>query len=176
MTAKHGVVGKGHVVADIAIVPDMGADHKKAAIADARYSAAVFGAGIHGDAFAQLAARADDEPRRAAAIMHRLRRRAERRERINDGAFADRRNAGDMNMGDEADAGFELDLRTDDAIRPDLHALVNARAVGDARGRIDRHLVLGQIAPTSASAISTPPTFASARYHHMLRRCAILST
>ena len=127
--------------------------------------------------FAQFAACADDELGRPAAIMHRLRRRAERRERIDHGAFADRRYAGDVDVGDEAHAVLKLDLRPDQAIRPDLHALANTRAIGDARGRIDRHLVLGQImAPTSASAMSTPPTLASARYHHMLRRWAILST
>ena len=106
-------------------------------------AAAVFGAGIHGDALAQFAARADDQPGRPAAIMHRLRRRAERRERIDHGAVADRRCAGDVDMGDQAHAACKLDLRPDQAIRPDLHALANARAVGDARGRIDRHLVLG---------------------------------
>ena len=67
MTAEHGVVGEGHVVADLAIVSDMGADHEEAALADAGHAAAVFGPGIHGDAFAQLAARADQRaasPRR----------------------------------------------------------------------------------------------------------------
>ena len=72
-------------------VSDMGADHKRAAFADAGHSAAIFGSRIHGNALAQLAARSDDELCRAAAIMDRLRRRAERGERINDGAFADRR-------------------------------------------------------------------------------------
>ena len=50
MAAKHDVVGEGHVVADMAIMPDMGTDHEKAALADAGDAAAVFGAGIHGDA------------------------------------------------------------------------------------------------------------------------------
>ena len=77
---------------------------------------------------------------------------------------------------DQPHAVPKLDLRPDQAIRPDLHALANARAIGDARGRIDRHLASVIMAPTSASAISTSPTLASARYHHMLRRCAILST
>src|SRR5271156_2843574 len=48
-----------------------------------------------------------------------------------------------MNMGDEANAAFQFDLRTDHAVRPDLDALADTRAIGDARGRIDRHLFLG---------------------------------
>ena len=84
VTAEHHVVGKRHVVADVAIMPDMGSDHEEAAIADAGHAAAVLGPGIHGDALAQLAARPDHQPRRAAAIVHRLRRRAQRGERIDD--------------------------------------------------------------------------------------------
>ena len=78
-----------------------------------------------------------------AAIVNRLRRRAERGKRINDGAFADRRHAGDVDVGDETHAGFELDLRPDQAIRTDLNAVADARAIGDARGRINCHLGLG---------------------------------
>ena len=48
------------------------------------------GAGVHGDVFADLAFGADDQPRRLAAIGHRLRRRAERGERIDDRPRADR--------------------------------------------------------------------------------------
>ena len=50
VAAEHHVVGERHVVADLAIVADMGADHEEAALADARDAAAVFGAGVHGDA------------------------------------------------------------------------------------------------------------------------------
>ena len=94
MTADHRIVGEGYIVADIAVVSDMGTDHEKAAVADACYAAAFLGAGIHGDAFAQLAAGADDEAGRTAAIVHRLRRRAERREGIDDGVLAECGNAG----------------------------------------------------------------------------------
>ena len=69
--------------------------------------------------------------------MHRLRRRSERGERIDDGAFADRGDAGDVDMGDEAHAAPELDIGPDEAIGPDLDALAQARAVSHARGRID---------------------------------------
>ena len=58
-------------------------------------------------------------------------------------AFADRGDAGDMDVRDQTYAAFDLDLRPDDAIRPDLDAVTYARAVGNARSRIDHHLALG---------------------------------
>src|SRR4029077_6046958 len=117
---EHHIVRQVHVVADLAIVADVSADHDEAAVADPRDATAVFGADVHGDALAQLAARADDQFGRAAAIMHRLRRRAERGERIDHGALADRGDAGDVDVADKTHAVFELDLRPDQAIRPDL--------------------------------------------------------
>ena len=45
-------------------------------------------------------------------------------------------------MRNEANAVTEFDLRPDHAIGPDLHALAYARAVSNARARIDRHLFL----------------------------------
>ena len=71
---------------------------KKAAVADFGHAAAVLGAGIHGDIFADVAVGADHEPGRPAAIVHRLRRRAERGKRMDDGARADRGMAGEIDM------------------------------------------------------------------------------
>ena len=51
--------------------------------------------------------------------------------------------AGDVDVGEQAHAAPQLDLRPDNAIGSDLDELANARAIGDARGRIDRHLALG---------------------------------
>src|SRR5262245_37805820 len=98
VTAKHGVIGHDHVVADVTIMADMGADHEEAAVADAREPAAVLGPEVHGDVFADVAVGADLEPRRSAAIADRLRRCAERRERIDLGARSDAGVAGHMHM------------------------------------------------------------------------------
>ncbi len=57
VAAEHDVIGQRDIVADLAIVPDMRADHERAAVADAGDAAAVFGAGIHGHALAQFASR-----------------------------------------------------------------------------------------------------------------------
>ncbi len=50
MAAQHGIVGQRDVVADLAIVADMRADHEHAFVADRGEAAIVLGAGIHGDA------------------------------------------------------------------------------------------------------------------------------
>ena len=86
-------------------------------------AAAVLGAGVHGDVFANVAVGADHEPRRPAAIAERLRRRTERGERMDDGARADRRVAGDVDMGDQPTAVAEHDMRADGAIRTDADVL-----------------------------------------------------
>src|SRR6478672_6923196 len=118
--AEHCIVRKGDVIANVAIMRDVGTDHEEAAFADPCNPAAGFGADIHGNAFAYLAACADNELGRLAAIVDRLWRRAERRKRIDDGLFADRRCAGDVNLPDEAHALFQLDVGTDYTIRADF--------------------------------------------------------
>ena len=147
----------------------MRADHEEALVADLGDAAVVLGADVHGDAFADVAIGADDESRRAAAISHRLRRRAERGERIDHGARADRGVAGDMDMRDEPAAVAERDMGADDAIRTDRHVVSDRRPAFDPRRGIDHaraHASLS-MAPTSASATIWPATLASPRYHHM---------
>src|SRR5580692_4146952 len=142
VTAEHGVVRKGDVIANVAIMRDMGTDHKDATFADPRNPAAGFGADIHRNAFAYLAACADNELGRLAAIVDGLWRSAERRKRIDDGPFADRRYAaGDVNLPDEAHAVFQLNVGTDYTIRADLDAIPDARTVDDARRCINRHVL-----------------------------------
>jgi hypothetical protein len=113
VTAEHCVVRKSDVIANIAVMPDVGTDHKEATFADPCDPSAGFSAYIHGNAFAYLAVCADSKSGRLAAIVNRLRRRAERGEWINDGPLADRRCAGDVNLPDEADAIFQLNVGTD---------------------------------------------------------------
>jgi hypothetical protein len=76
--------------------------------------------------------------------MDRLWRRAERRKRMDDGRFADSRRAGDVNLPGQAHTVLQLDVGTDYTIRSDLDAVTDARTVGDARRRINRHLLLDQ--------------------------------
>ena len=101
-----------------------------------------------------------DKPRRPAAILHRLRRRAERGERINDRARADRGMTGDMHMRDEPAAVADLDMRADRRNRArSIDVCADHRARVDPGGRIDcRHRITphATMAPTSASATDLP--------------------
>ena len=119
VAGQQDVVGEHDIVADFAIVSDMRADHQKAAVADLGDAAAILGAGVHGDVFADIAVGADHEPRRPAAIVHRLRRRAERGERADDGARADRGMAGEIDVRQQPAAVADRHMRADGAIRTD---------------------------------------------------------
>src|SRR6267142_1833527 len=120
---------ENHVIADLAIVPDMAAIHEVAALADAGDTAAGNGAGVHGDGFADGAARADLEPGQFAAIAQALRRRAERDERIDDAAVADRGLRGDVHMRDQLAVGADNDVGPDDAIGADRGPLADHSAI-----------------------------------------------
>src|SRR5581483_591066 len=145
VTAQRYIIRKRNPVTDATIMPDMASDHEKAALPYTGHPAAVFRSGIHRGAFADVATRSDNQPRRPPAVMNGLRRRTERGEGIDDGGFADGRDAADVNVGDEPHAVAKLDIRPDDAIRPDFDAIADACPLGHARGWIDRHLFLDQI-------------------------------
>ena len=143
-----------------------------------RHAAVVLGAGIHGDVFADIAIGADHEPGRTAAIVHRLRRRAERGEGMDDGARADRGVAGEVDVRDAAGSRRRSStLRADHAIGADRNVacrsppLASIRAVGSIMARAHASAIM---APTSASATIWPATLASPRYHHMICAGAIL--
>src|SRR5262249_11169915 len=132
--------------------------------------------GVHRDAFANIAISADDKSRRTAAIFHRLRRRAERRERIDDRAWSNGGVAGDTDVSDKSTTVTDCHMRTDDTIRPDRNIISDHGSGLDPPRGIDHERAHASvnIAPTSASATSSPATFASPRYHHMFFRRVIL--
>src|SRR5262249_55729387 len=172
--AQHRVVGKSHVVADVAVVADMGARHEEAARADLGQPAAILGADIEGDALADVAVGADHQPGRPAAVTHRLRRRPERGKRCDDGARTDRGVAADVHVRDQAATFADRHMRPDHAIGPDGRVGRDlGRRVDHGRRMNARHDYPSEImAPTSASATSWPATLASPRNHHIRRRCA----
>src|SRR5437588_11803749 len=172
VAADHRIVGEDHVIADMTIMPDMRTDHHETVVADRGDAAAVLGPGVDGNILADLAARADRQPRRSAAVVYRLRCRAERSERIDRRAWPDRSVAGDVHMRGELAPMADGDVRAYHAIRTDLDIGFDHRAWRYPGGGIDREHSQASIsmAPTSASATSSPATLASPRYHHMVLR------
>ena len=146
VTAEHGVVRKGDVIANVAIMCDM-----EPTIKTQRSPTRVIPPPGLVPIFmvtpSRTSQRAPMELGRLAAIVDRLWRRTERRKRIDGCPFADRRYARDVNLPDEAHAVFQLNVGTDDTIRADLDAVPNARTVGDARRCINRHVLTD---PTAA--------------------------
>src|SRR5215470_7815840 len=112
-------------------------------IADHRL-AATRGSDVHGDGFTQHTVGADAQPSRLALVVHRLRRTAERGERIDHGPRSNRRMPLDMNVRDEPTALADDDVRTDHAIGPDGDILAD-RARFDLRGRVYRCHASGPI-------------------------------
>src|SRR4029453_8521954 len=113
------------------------------------------------DMLADIAVGADLESRRSAAILYRLRRRAERSEWIDLGAWADCGVAASRQMGEEGAVPADGDVRTDHAIGADGDLRPDRRTIGDAGGWIDcdrpgrrSHWAhpATTMAPTSASA------------------------
>src|SRR4051794_30980126 len=133
MAAQCGRGREDHVVTDLAIVADMAAVHEVAAFAHPRHAAARDRARIHGDGFADGAARADLESGEFAAIAQRLRRGAERNERINRAAVADGGLRRDVDMPDQPAIGADHDVWPDDAVRTDRGALADHGAIFNPR-------------------------------------------
>src|SRR5665213_226940 len=126
------------VIADVAVVTDMTAIHEVPSIADARNAAAGDRAGIHRHLLADGAALPDLEPGQFAAPAQRLRRSAQRDERVNGAAVANRGLCRDMHMRDQPAVGADDNIRSDHAIGADESALADHRTVFDPRGGIDR--------------------------------------
>src|SRR5258708_17210162 len=91
VATERGRGRKDHVIADLAVMTDMAAVHEISAIADAGNTASTDGAGVHGHLLPDGAALADLKPGEFAAITQRLRRRADRNQRLDRPTCAGRR-------------------------------------------------------------------------------------
>ena len=116
VSAQYGIVRKCNIIAHRAVVADVRTDHEKATIANLRHTIRVLGADVHRDTFPNFAMGADCEACRPATILDRLRWSSKGRKRINDRARADRRMARDVNMGNQATAFTDRDVRAYNAI------------------------------------------------------------
>src|SRR5260221_7553984 len=104
VAGERRVVDHDDIVADLAVMRDMGADHEQAAVADPRHHAAARRAGIHRHVLADDVVAADDERGFLAVVFEILRLVADRREGEDPGIGADRRSAGDNALGSQLDA------------------------------------------------------------------------
>ena len=86
MSGQGRVVGHDHMVGDLAVMRDMGADHKQAVVADPGNHAAAGRPGVHCHVFADDVAAADDERGFFAAVFEVLRLLPDRGEREYPGA------------------------------------------------------------------------------------------
>src|SRR6516165_1336675 len=116
---------------------DMAAIHEIAALSHTGDAAAGDRSGIHGHLLADRAAGADLELCQLAPIAEGLRRRAQRRERIDRAAVADRGLRGDMDLRNQLAVVSDRDVGANNAIRPYHRVLADHGAILDARGGID---------------------------------------
>ena len=155
---EDGVVCKGDVVSDPAIVAHVRSDHQETTIADRGDAAAVFGACVDRHGFTDLALRSNDEAGGRAAVLHRLRCRPERSERINDRAGSDAGMASEMNVSYQACPGSEGDVRSDDAIRTDRAVRANGSFGMNNGGWVDLRSFHDSFASTSMNVTSASLT------------------
>ena len=174
VTAEHRAVGERDVVADVAVMTDMRIGHQEAAIADRGDAAVVLGAGADRHAFADLAVPADRQPRGAAAVSGRLRRacRARRTDRsrcCSPIAVTPARLTCDNSRTPACNSTRGPIVQNGPTSTSSAKLAPSAtRDEGSIRGNVQPSTAI--MAPSSASATTSPPTLASPRNHHMFLR------
>ena len=146
VTAQDRVVGDDDPVVDHAIVGDMHVDHQQVVGADPGDALLFLAAAVDGHAFAKDVVVADLDAGRAASERDVLWLAADDREGMDDIVFAERGDALDAGMGDQAGAAADLDIRPDDAVGPDFDV------VGDLRAGIDARRVSNQSGHAESSS------------------------
>src|SRR5690606_29510480 len=155
------------VVADDAVVGDVAVGEDPVAVAQPGNAAAVAGAAVDGDEFADRIAVADLQLHALAAVFLVLRLAADRGVAVEDVVAADPGRPFDRAM--RADAGVVADFhfRADHRIGANLHARAEARARVNDGSRMDRgpgHRVQSFVAAAhriSAQATCSPSTRAT---------------
>src|SRR6185369_4912949 len=111
--AERRIVGHDHMVADLAVMRDVDADHEEAVVADARDHAAALGPGVHRHIFADRVVAPDHQLGLLAPILEILWFKTDRGERKHPAAVPDRRLAVDYHMRAEDHPCAEGDLSAD---------------------------------------------------------------
>src|SRR4029079_7072278 len=181
MSAQGRAVHQRDVVADVAVVGDVAADHQEAIGAHIGRHMASLGTRIDCDVLADQRVRTDGEGARLVVEFDVLGRGPERHEGEHLAAGAERRAAGDAGVGMHDDVVAEHHMRTDHAEWTDLDIRPEFRAWINQGGRMNfdharPDYVSTMTALTSASATRLPSTWACARKRHTRPRLRIFCT
>ena len=180
MAAEGGVVDHDHMVAEDAVMGDMGADHQEASLADGGHSAPARRAPVYRHMLANDAVGADRHRCRLAPIAQILRRPADRGEGLDFRAGADPGPADDHRVRMDHDAVLEDGLGSDDRERSDADAFAETGAILDDRRGVNIGHRSGYSsairALMTASATLVPLTIASALNFQILPRLRTLRT
>jgi hypothetical protein len=122
MTCERCIVDEDDMIADLAVMRDMGAGEEKTIIANACDMATAFGAAIHGHMLADRVMRANDKPALLAAIFLILGRAAQHREGMDFAALSDLGPPGYDGMRVDLDTIAKRHLRSYDGERANLDA------------------------------------------------------
>ena len=137
MTGERHAVDDNDVVADVAIMRDMGPDHQVAIIFDPSQAATVSRSPMHRDMFADDAVGPDLNRRLFAAIADVLRRAANDGVGVNLRAWPDARLSLDDDVAMQDRVVGDIDLRANYAERADLDVAADPCAVLDNRRSMD---------------------------------------
>ena len=155
-------VGEDDVVADPAVVPDVGIDHEQVIVPDAGLHATAARADVERRELADRIPVADRQRTVLPAILHVLRNGAHAGELENPVVAADRRAALHHAVRSHARIPAEAHVRADHRVRADLHAAVQFGARGHDRGgvygRLAAHAGVSSSGATSATVNSSSAT------------------
>ena len=149
---------------------DVAGGHDPVAVTQAGYAAAVAGAAIDTDIFADDIVAADLEPGRLAGVLLVLCIPAERCERVDPVARADTGRAVDHDMRADPRAAADHHLRPDYGVGADMDAVGYFRSSVNDCPRIDQVSISRSVHMISAEATTLPSTLASQSNTQMPRR------
>ncbi len=134
VSAEERGIGHDHSAADLAIVGDMATRHDEGVAAESRDASLLFRAAIDRDAFANHVLISEDDLGVTAAIANVLRLAPNNRAGENTVVLADRDMSDDGHAIDQLSAAADANVRSDDAERADMDAVVQLGTRIDDRG------------------------------------------
>src|SRR5579871_1454900 len=175
MSRKRRAVGEGHVVINVAVMPDMAIRHEIPIVADSGDPAACAAAAIHSHRFPDDAVCTDRQLGLRKIIFPDLPFASQHRLRVDDRSITNAGPATDHDMREKAHAVAENRVALNQAKWTDFDAGAKSRTIFDNGRRMHRHchrsLSARIMALKSASAHTTSPTRATPSNFHTGPRC-----